>query len=241
MAVIETIGIEKRFGDLAALRGVSLRIEEGELFGLFGPNGAGKTTLLRILSGQLVQSNGLAKVLGIEVKDDPLEVKRRIGIVPEVESPPSYLTAYEYLYFVANVRKVENAEKEISNWLKFFELEGSENVLCKDLSKGMRQMMMLSGAFIHRPKLMFLDEPFINLDPIFQRKVTDFLLKYVKNGGTIFMCTHILEIAEKLCKTVAIINKGSVIARGTIGDLVKGHENLQEAFLDRVNNEGRGK
>lgn len=234
MAVIESLGIEKKFGDFVALRDVTLRIGRGEFFGLFGPNGAGKTTLLKILTGQLVQSRGIAKVLNMNVKAEPLTVKRKVGIVPEVESPPSYLTGYEYLYFVSSVHKVKDSEKKIWKWLKYFELEGSENVLNKDLSKGMRQKLMLAGAFIHQPRVMFLDEPFINLDPIYQRKVKDYLINYVDNGGTIFMCTHILEIAEKLCRTVAIIHKGSIVARGRIDDLVKGHKDLQEAFFSHV-------
>ncbi len=238
MAVIESIGIEKRFGDLVALRNVNLNIEKGDFYGLFGPNGAGKTTLLRILTGQLLQTNGFAKVLGVDVAKEPLEVKRKVGIVPEVESPPSYLTGYEYLYFVAKVRNMKNHDKEIAHWLKFFDLEGSENILCRDLSKGMRQKLMLSAAFLHKPGLLFLDEPFINLDPIYQRRVRDILVDYVDNGGTIFMCTHILEIAEKLCRTVAIINKGSIVAQGTIAGLLKDGENLEDAFLRYVDEKG---
>lgn len=235
MSIIESIGIEKRFGDFVALRDVTFRIKKGEFFGLFGPNGAGKTTLLRILTGQLIQTKGIAKVLGVDVNREPLEVKRKVGIVPEVESPPSYLTAYEYLYFVSKVRNVNDEDKEISHWLKFFELEGSENILCKDLSKGMRQKLMLAAAFIHKPEVLFLDEPLINLDPIYQIRVMDFLRNYVDNGGTIFMCTHILEIAEKLCKTVAIINKGSIVAEGKMEEIIRGGESLHEAFLRHVN------
>jgi ABC-2 type transport system ATP-binding protein len=241
MAVIESINIEKKFGDFTAVKDVTLRIGKGEFFGLFGPNGAGKTTLLKILTGQLEQTSGIAKVLDLDVKNVPIEVKRKVGIVPEVESPPSYLTAYEYLYFVAKVHKVKNEDKEIAQWLKYFELEGSENILCKELSKGMRQKLMLSAAFIHKPRVMFLDEPFINLDPIYQRKVRDYLIGFVNNGGTIFMCTHILEIAEKLCRTVAIIHKGSIVAEGSIDDLLKGYDNLQDAFMKHVNDEGRAK
>jgi len=222
----------RSLSDFACL---TFRIKKGEFFGLFGPNGAGKTTLLRILTGQLIQTKGIAKVLDVDVKSEPLEVKRKVGIVPEVESPPSYLTAYEYLYFVSKVRNVNDEDKEISHWLKFFELEGSENILCKDLSKGMRQKLMLAAAFIHKPEVLFLDEPLINLDPIYQRRVMDFLRNYVDNGGTIFMCTHILDIAEKLCKTMAIINKGSIVAEGKMDELIREGESLQEAFLRHVN------
>lgn len=241
MAVIESIGIEKKFGDFTALRDVSLRINSGEFFGLFGPNGAGKTTLLKILTGQLEQTKGIAKVLDMDVKDSPIEVKRKVGIVPEVESPPSYLTAYEYLFFVANVFNVKDEDTEIEHWLKYFELEDSRDILCKELSKGMRQKLMLAAAFIHKPRVMFLDEPFINLDPIYQQKVREYLVDYVNNGGTIFMCTHILEIAEKLCRTVAIIHKGSVVSQGKIDDVMKGYDNLQDAFMKYTNDEGSAK
>jgi ABC-2 type transport system ATP-binding protein len=238
MAVIESLGIEKKFGDFTALRDVTLRIEKGEFFGLFGPNGAGKTTLLKILTGQLEQTKGIAKVLDLDVKDAPIDVKRKVGIVPEVESPPSYLTAYEYLFFVAKVFNVKDENREIAQWLRYFELEDSKDILCKELSKGMRQKLMLAAAFIHRPRVMFLDEPFINLDPIYQQKVREYLVDYINNGGTIFMCTHILEIAEKLCRTVAIIHKGSVVSQGKIDDVLKGYDNLQDAFMKYTNDEG---
>ena len=238
MSVIESLGVEKRFGNFTALRDATLRIEKGDFFGLFGPNGAGKTTLLKILSGQLVQTRGIAKVLGLDVHSKPIDVKRMVGIVPEIESPPSYLTAYEYLYFVTKVRNVKNGEEAIKHWLNYLDLQSSANVLCKDLSKGMRQKLMLSAAFIHKPRVLFLDEPFINLDPIYQKKIRDFLMDYVSNGGTIFMCTHILEIAEKLCKTVAIINKGSIVAAGKISELTKENESLHDAFLRHVGEEG---
>jgi ABC-2 type transport system ATP-binding protein len=235
MPIIEAKEISKAYGDFYALKGVDLNIEPGEFFGCFGPNGAGKTTLLRILSGQLEPTKGSATVLGIDAKDKPIEIKKVIGIVPEVESPPSYLTGREYLYFVGRVRKVEDLEKKIDHWLDFFNLKEKEDVICRDLSKGMRQKLMLASAFIHKPKLLFLDEPFINLDPLYQRKAKDHLIDYTKNGGTVFMCTHILEIAEKICTRVAIINDGNILAKGKIDDLKKqDNEDLENIFLRLV-------
>lgn len=235
LAIIEVKQISKTFGDVEALKNVDLNIEAGEFFGCFGPNGAGKTTLLKILSGQLEPTEGNAKVLGIDVQENPMDVKKAIGIVPEVESPPSYLTGREYLYFVGRIRKVNNLDKKIDHWLDFFELREKEDVICRDLSKGMRQKLMLASAFIHEPKLLFLDEPFINLDPVYQRKVKDYLIDYIKNGGTIFMCTHILEIAEKICTRVAIINDGKILAKGGINELKKQpNEDLEKIFLRLV-------
>jgi ABC-2 type transport system ATP-binding protein len=235
MAIIEVKGISKNFGDVQALKNVNLSIESGEFFGCFGPNGAGKTTLLKILSGQLESSNGSARILEIDVLAKPIEVKKAIGIVPEVESPPSYLTGREYLHFVGRVRKVEDLSNKIDYWLDFFELREKEDVICRDLSKGMRQKLMIASALIHKPNLLFLDEPFINLDPLYQKKVKDYLINYTKNGGTIFMCTHILEIAEKICTRVAIINEGEILAMGRIDDLKKQpSEDLEKIFLRLV-------
>jgi ABC-2 type transport system ATP-binding protein len=235
MVIIEAKQVSKTFNDVEALKNVDLNIEGGEFFGCFGPNGAGKTTLLKILSGQMDPTEGTAKVLGIDIQKNPMDVKKIVGIVPEVESPPSYLTGREYLFFVGRVRKVDDLDRKIDYWLDFFKLTEKEDVICRDLSKGMRQKLMLASAFIHKPKLLFLDEPFINLDPVYQRKVKDYLIDYTKNGGTIFMCTHILEIAEKICTRVAIINDGKILAKGGINELKKGpNEDLEKIFLRLV-------
>ena len=238
MSVIQTENISKKFGDFAALKDISITVDEGEFFGLCGPNGAGKTTLLRILTGQLVPSGGQASVLGTDPVKEPIGVKSIIGIVPEVESPPSYLTAYEFLYFVSKVRKIEGSEDKIRKWMDFFDLTENEGVVCRDLSKGNRQKLMLAGAFMHEPRVLFLDEPLINLDPLYQRKVKDYLSGYVKNGGTIFMCTHLLEMAEKICSSVAIINGGSIVVREGIDQLVGEFGSLEDAFISLVGKSG---
>ncbi|HDP97243.1 MAG TPA: ABC transporter ATP-binding protein [Euryarchaeota archaeon] len=231
MAIISVKSLSRYFGPKAALNEVSLEVMNGDLFGLFGPNGAGKTTLLKILTGQLEPSSGRSIVMGIDVAEDPMAVKKLVGIVPEVESPPTYLTSYEYLYFVGKVRKVEDIEGKIDEWFSFFDLEDVRDIICRDLSKGMRQKLMLASAFLHDPKLVFLDEPFINLDPIFQRKLRQYLQNYIESGGTIFMCSHILEISERLCNRAAIISNGKLVAYGAMTDLLSKGESLEEIFL----------
>ncbi len=234
VAAIEAHDLLKRYGTTEALRGIDLTIEKGEFFGLFGPNGAGKTTMLRILTGQLRPTSGDVRVLGVDVVREPLKVKSLVGIVPEVESPPSYLSAYEYLYFVGRVRKLDGLDGRVGTWLEFFDLHGERDSLCKDLSKGTRQKLMLAAAFIHEPQLVFLDEPFINLDPIYQRKLRDHLEDFVASGGTVFMASHLLDIAEKLCDHVAVIRDGRLIAMGTV-DQIRGVESdLEAAFLRLV-------
>jgi ABC-2 type transport system ATP-binding protein len=239
MGVIETKDVTKDFGAVRALDGVSIDVSEGDFFGFFGPNGAGKTTLLRILTGQLEATSGTVSVLGVDALRKPLVVKELVGIVPEVESPPTYLTGYEYLYFVGKVRKLDKLEDRIDRWLTFFDLDSKKGVICKDLSKGMRQKLMIASAFLHDPKLAFLDEPFINLDPIYQKLLREFLQEFVSGGGTIFMCSHILEISEKLCNRIAIVDAGKVVAQGTKADLIGRDESLEKFFLRIIGGDGR--
>jgi ABC-2 type transport system ATP-binding protein len=240
MSVLEAREITKEFGIMKALDRVSMSVEKGDFFGFFGPNGAGKTTLIRILTGQLEPSSGSVRVLGVDGVKEPLKVKELIGIVPEVESPPSYLTGYEYLYFVGKVRKLDNLEGRIDRWLSFFDLESKKGTICKDMSKGMRQKLMLASAFIHEPRLLFLDEPFINLDPIYQRTLREYLEEYISKGGTVFMASHMLEIAERMCNKLAIVNLGKVVAQGEISELVKEGDNLERLFLRSVGISPRG-
>ena len=234
MPVIEAKDIVKDFGHTRALDGVSLTVRKGDFFGFFGQNGAGKTTLLRILTGQLQPTSGTVEVLGVDALADPMAVKELVGIVPEVESPPTYLTGYEYLYFVGKVRRLSDLDDRIEKWLTFFDLDSKKGVICKDLSKGMRQKLMIASAFLHDPQLVFLDEPFINLDPVFQKILREYLQRYVSSGGTVFMCSHILEISERLCNRLAVVDAGKVVAEGNKADLVKEGEGLEEFFLRSI-------
>jgi len=234
MNAIEVHGLSKSYGDRLALDSVTFEVPEGTFFGCFGPNGAGKSTLLRILTGQIQPTSGEAKVLGLDCATQGLEIKRAIGIVPEVESPPSYLTAWEFLYFTGKVRKVHDLEGRIGRWLDFFDLQESKGTLCRDLSKGMRQKVMLASAFIHEPRLLFLDEAFINLDPIYQKRLRDYLLQLRSEGRTIFLCSHILEIAQRLCQEVIVLDKGRLVARESMAELVGKGESLEQLFLRLV-------
>ncbi len=234
MAVIEATDVVMDFGGMKALDRVSIKVETGDFYGFFGPNGAGKTTLIRIMTGQLEPTSGSVRVLDVDVVKEPLRVKELVGIVPEVESPPTYLTAYEYMYFVGKVRGIDSLDDRIDKWLTFFDLEGKKGTICKDMSKGMRQKLMLASAFIHEPKLLFLDEPFINLDPIYQKLLREYLEEYVAKGGTVFMASHILEISERLCNKLAIVNLGKVALQGRKEDLVQGGEDLERVFMRAI-------
>jgi ABC-2 type transport system ATP-binding protein len=234
MAVIRISHIGKKFGKVKALVDVDFDVDKGEFFGLFGPNGAGKTTLTRILTGQLSQDSGEGETMGVPFTDG-LGIKRKVGIVPEAETPPTFLTAQEFLELICRLRDLDKIDKRVDRWLDFFEIEEKRDVLCRDLSRGQRQKVMLASAFIHEPELLLLDEPFINLDPIFQRKVREYLAEHVKKGRTIFMCSHILEVAEKLCTQMAIIKKGRIVALGTLDEIRSSKdEGLEDVFMRLV-------
>ena len=232
MPVISCSELLKKYDDVLALDSVNLEIEKGEFFGLLGPNGAGKTTLLKILTGQIKTTEGNAKILGMNIEENVIEVKKKIAIVPEQESPPSFLTPREVLEMVASIRQIKNPN--IEYWIEFFELEHMEGRVCRNLSRGQKQKVMLAAAFISETKLMFLDEPFINLDPIVQTKVRDWLAEYVKNGGTVFLNTHLLENAQRLCDRAAIIHQGKIQSLITMNELEYQNNDLEDLFHEIV-------
>lgn len=236
--MIEVKNLSKFYGSTKAVNDVSLSIGKGELFGLLGPNGSGKTTMIKMLTGQIKPTSGSLKVHGVDVLEDPIRVRELVGVIPEQETPPSFLTAEEYLYFVAKIRKMENYAGTCNKWFEFFDFIDQKNALCKDLSRGTRQKLMFAQAFLHNPELAIIDEPLINLDPVMQRKVKDFLEGYVKNGGTIFISTHILEIAKEICTSIGIIYKGKLVYTGRLDDPVLQGRNLEEFFLELVSRPG---
>ncbi len=234
MIPVETHSLTKRFGELIAVDELDLNIRVGELFGFIGPNGAGKTTTLQMLSGQIPPTSGTVTVMGIDVAADPISVKAAVGIVPELEYPPSFLTVEEYLNFVISVRGLKddgNADK----WIEFFGLEDKRDTMCMSLSKGQKKKVTLSAAMLHKPRMLFMDEPFLDLDPLIQRRMKDWLLDFVKGGGTVFLSTHILELAEKLCTQVGIIDKGRLVAAGSLNELrERSGEDLEQIFVRLV-------
>jgi len=232
--VIEAMDLSKAYGDVQAVDHVTLSVKEGALFGLLGPNGSGKTTMIKMLTGQTKPTGGTATVLGIDAVRDPVGVRAGVGIIPEQETPPSFLTAVEYLEFVGAVRKIPEINKKADFWFDYLDFADKKNVLCKDLSRGTRQKLMFTQAFIHEPALALIDEPLINFDPIMQDLVKEFLADYVKKGKTIFVSTHILEVAEEICSEFAILHKGKLLHTGPVADLTAKGEHLPSFFLSLV-------
>jgi ABC-2 type transport system ATP-binding protein len=232
--ILDAQKLSKNYGDVAAVDNVSISVKEGALFGLLGPNGSGKTTMIKMLTGQVRPTGGSATVLGLDVTKDPVGVRDRVGIIPEQETPPSFLTSMEYLRFVGAVRKIAGIEEKADWWFDFLDFRDKRNVLCKDLSRGTRQKLMFAQAFIHEPALALIDEPLINFDPIMQDVVKEYLAGYVKNGRTIFLSTHILEVAEGICSEFAILHKGKLLHTGTVAELTGRGEHLPQFFLSLV-------
>jgi ABC-2 type transport system ATP-binding protein len=232
--ILEAKDLSKQYGSIRAVDGVSLNVEQGALFGLLGPNGSGKTTMIKLLTGQIRPTGGSATVLGLDVAKAPVAVREQVGIIPEQETPPSFLTATEYLAFVGAVRKIPGIAEKAAWWFDFLDFKDKKDVLCKDLSRGTRQKLMFAQAFIHEPALALIDEPLINFDPIMQNLVKEYLAAYVRSKKTIFISTHILEVAEEICSDFAILHKGRLLHSGPVADLKGRHEHLSDFFLSLV-------
>jgi ABC-2 type transport system ATP-binding protein len=211
MQAVEISELTKQYGDVRAVDGLNLGVDSGELYGLLGPNGSGKTTTIEILTGQRTPTSGSVSVLGTDPVEDPLDVRTAVGILPEREDPPSFLTPREYLQFVGDVRDIPDIDDRITEWSERLEFRGILDSLSTDLSEGERQRVMLSQVFIHEPELVFIDEPLVNLDPLMQAKVKDLLVDYCEDGNTLFLSTHFMEVAEELCTRVGIIADGSLV------------------------------
>jgi ABC-2 type transport system ATP-binding protein len=235
--IIEVKGLTKTYGDVTAVNNVSFSIQKGELFGLLGPNGSGKTTMIKCLTGQLKPTAGTIRVMGVDAVAEPVKVRSLVGITPEQETPPSFLTAEEYLHFVGHIRRIPDIEGECRFWFELLDFADKREVLCKDLSRGTRQKLMVAQAFLHRPGLVLIDEPLINLDPLMQRRIKDYLTGYVKGGGTVFISTHILGIAEEICTRIGIIHLGNLVRQGTVEELRAASKSIEAAFIDATRGE----
>ena len=231
MTAVETTGLEKEYGGVVALDGLDLTVERGELYGLLGPNGSGKTTTIEILTGQRTPTGGSARVLGVDPVADPVEVRRSVGILPEREDPPSFLSPREYLTFVGEVRDLDDVPERIETWARRLEFSGVLDTLSTDLSEGERQRVMLAQVFLHEPDLVFIDEPLVNLDPLMQTVVREHLREYCEAGNTLFLSTHFMDVAEELCTRVGIIAAGELVAER---DPRTADEDLLETFATEV-------
>jgi ABC-2 type transport system ATP-binding protein len=232
---VELRGVAKRYSDIVAVDYVDLDVEHGEIFGLLGPNASGKSTLLKIMLGLVKPDSGSVNVLGIKAEENSIAVKRQVGYVPESPRLYEFLTGIEYLDFVSDVYGLSPADKKnrIDESLVALELEGREGDMISSYSQGMKQKITLISAFIHKPRLLLLDEPLSGLDPRSARIVKDLLRKLSSQGVTTIMSTHILEIAQAMCDRIAIIYEGRVLALGNMKEL-RQKARLPESGLEDI-------
>lgn len=221
--MIEVTNLTKRFGNLTAVDNLSLHVESGELFGFLGPNGAGKTTTVNILTGLLRPTSGSVKVCGFDVQKDSMKAKAITGLLPENPHLYEMLTGYQFIRFVADLYEVEpkRAARRTEELLELFDLKDSGDELIKGYSYGMKKKLLLTAIVVQEPKVMFLDEPTSGLDPKSARVTKEILRGLCERGCTVFMTTHVLEIAEHVCNRIGIINKGKLVTVGTMDELRK--------------------
>jgi ABC-2 type transport system ATP-binding protein len=235
--MLDLRGVVKRYGRFTAVSGLDLKVHRGEIFGFLGPNGAGKTTTIRMVAGVLRPSEGSISVAGDDLLRDPEQAKSRVGYIPDRPFLYEKLSGGEFLRFVAGLwgQDADEAEARGDKLLELFQLTEWKNELIESYSHGMRQKLLISSALIHQPELIVVDEPMVGLDPRSARLLKDLLRTFVEAGGTVFLSTHTLEVAEALCDRIAIINKGEIIALGTMDELRSqahaGGAHLEEIFL----------
>jgi ABC-2 type transport system ATP-binding protein len=218
---VELKGVTKRYNEILAVNNINLSIYSGEIFALLGPNGSGKSTTLKMLLGLVQPTAGEISVLGLDVKKDPVAVKRQVGYVPESPDVYEFLTGIEYLDFIGDIYGVPTFEKQqrITEYLKALQLDGREGDMINSYSDGMKKKISLISAFLNKPKLLILDEPLNALDPRSARIVKDFLHELKLQGVTTILSTHVLEIAEALCDRIGIMYQGNILSLGNMNQL----------------------
>lgn len=241
--MIELLNVNKSYnGKIKAVDNLALTIKDGEIFGFIGPNGAGKTTTIKMLTGILNPDSGSIKINGISIAEKPLECKKEFAFVPDSPDMFLRLKGLEYLNFMGDIYEVPKQirKEKIKTLAKRFEMDGALSDQLQSYSHGMRQKIIIMGALLHDPSVWILDEPMTGLDPKASFLLKEMMREHAKNGKTVFFSTHVLEVAEKLCDRVAVINKGKILFCGTMEEMrvhFKAKESLEEMFMEMVNHE----
>ena len=235
-------GVSVSFDGFKAIRGLSLTIEPGEMRAIIGPNGAGKTTTIKLMTGILAPEAGTITMAGHDMAMDRIEAQRLIGYVPDGNDLYDRLTGMEYLNFMADVYQVDAARRKahIEKYLEIFELKDAINSQVRSYSKGMKQKLVVIGALIHNPPIWILDEPLGGLDPRAAHLLKEEMIRHCSAGNTVFFSTHVLEVAEKLCTRIGVIDHGTLRAQGTLEELRSGEKgaSLEELFLNLTDDGG---
>ncbi len=235
---IQSVELSKSFEGFQALKNISFTVKKGEIFGLLGPNGAGKTTCMKIFAGILLPTSGWALIDGINVVENPILSKSKIGFLPEYPALFEHISGREFLTMMGKLRNMEKEEidKRVQYFSRILDLEEQIDFLIGTYSKGMRQKIAFTSAIIHDPEILILDEPTAGLDPRFGKMVKDMISGFAKQNKTVLMSTHIIPVAETLCDRLAIINNGKIAACGSVEDLKNqsGANDLENAFINLV-------
>jgi ABC-2 type transport system ATP-binding protein len=229
--------LRKVYGEKAAVDGLSFQVPRGCFFGFLGPNGAGKTTTIRMLMGSAPPTSGTVELLGLRLPTHGMEIKRQIGLVPDEALLFDHLTGGEYVEFVGRMYGLERSlsRSRARELLQLFELDSQPRKLISEYSKGMRKRVAMAAALIHRPQLFLMDEPFEGVDAVGARLMKDILLEQVRQGATIFLTSHVLEVVERLCQRVAIIADGRLVLEADMAEVqAGGRETLEDAFVRLV-------
>ncbi|HLX45250.1 MAG TPA: ABC transporter ATP-binding protein [Bryobacteraceae bacterium] len=233
---VEVDNLRKVYGNKAAVDGLSLTVPRGCFFGFLGPNGAGKTTTIKMLMGLAPPTSGAIRLLGLPMPESALEIKQLIGLVPDESLLFDHLTGGEFIEFVGRIYGLERgvARARSGELMELFELSDDGRKLISEYSKGMRKRVAMAAALIHRPQLYLMDEPFEGVDAVGARLMKDILLEQVRHGATIFLTSHVLEVVERLCDRVAIINDGRLVLERSMAELREGRETLEDTFVRAV-------
>jgi ABC-2 type transport system ATP-binding protein len=234
-AAILVRDLRKSYGLKAAVDGVDLEVPRGSFFGFLGPNGAGKSTTIRMLTGLIPADSGTIEILGLKLPNDELEIKQKIGLVPDESLLFDRLTGVEFLEFVGRMYSLPRAQAidRARGLMDLFQLQADRKII-GEYSKGMRKRIAMAASLIHHPDLFLMDEPFEGVDAVGARLMKDILLDQVRRGATIFLTTHVLEVVERLCDRVAIINEGRIVTSAALSELRAGGESLEDAFVRLV-------
>jgi len=232
--LIHTRDLTRYYGSLAAVQDLTLEVEQGEIFGFLGPNGAGKTTTIRLIVGLLRPTFGTMSVAGHDVQQDPLEAKRKLGYLAQTPLLYEKLTGTEFLRFLGGLHGLNDTQigERSEHLLALMELTGKADQLIESYSGGMRKRLGLCGALLHEPPVLVLDEPFTGLDPYGARRIKDLLRHLCQQGKTVFLSTHVLEVAERVCDRVGILDRGRLVAVGTMESLRSQARSAAETSLE---------
>ncbi|WP_308553723.1 ABC transporter ATP-binding protein [uncultured Peptoniphilus sp.] len=235
--MLEIKNLTKKFGDKVAVDNIDLSVKSGEIYGFLGPNGAGKTTTIKMIVGMLMPDGGSISVDGIDAINDDVEAKRQIAYVPDSPEIYDIMTGRQYLNFIADVFELSDEErnKQIDRYAEVFEMKENLDVMIAGYSHGMKQKIVIMGALIHSPKLLILDEPMVGLDAKSSFRLKEIMRALANEGRTVFFSTHVMEVAENLCDRIGIINRGKIIAVGTLDEIkaaAKDTGSLEKIFLE---------